>query len=923
MKKAKPPTCPEMIAKIAGSCVFVLGAAVLMGWMFDLTALKSVFPGLATMKANTATGMLLCGGALALLSPEKIGKPMRLSITVMAVAVAALGTLTLGEYLLGRQLGMDQLLFRDVAGTMETSEPVRMSPATAFCFLLTGCSLLAASHTSKMRARLCILAALSVALIAVDGLALIGYASEALFSLGWWNSGGMAVHTAAGFLLLGCGLLALVKNAGELEWSLNTLTTSGFVVGIVSLVAMAGMSFRFTNLLQQSADWVSHTQGALKEIEAVKADVATIVSSQRNYINMGNEQLLEQAEEINAALHKTLVTLRKLTADAPNQGPRLDRLERLIAQRLEWGEQTVVVRRQQGLPAVEKIIAAGRGVALYESIRRVTKEMKDEEYSLLDQGQKKEQAISTTTFLLLPLGVILSLTMLCVGLFFLNAGAGDRTRAEQAAAQLAAIVKSSSDAVVGKDLQGNVTSWNAGAERMFGYAADEILGQSIFRIIPTDHQDDEERILARIRRGESVEHFETERLRKDGKMIDVSVTVSPIKNAAGDVVGASKVARDITERRKAEEARRASEARYRALFENAPDGIVIANSESHYIDANASICRMLGYSRGEMIGLHASDIVAQTEIERIGPALSEIEANSDWHREWQLRRKDGSIFAAEVIATPMPDGNLLGMIRDITERKAVEEKIRHLNVELEQRVIERTGQLQNANKELHAFSYSVSHDLRAPLRHVLGYVDLLQKEAGPSLSEKGLRHLATISGAAKRMGNLIDDLLAFSRIGQSEIQKKEVHLDQLVRDTLGDFQTEIRDRNIEWKIDPLPLVWADRDLLRMVLVNLISNAVKFTSHRLESKIEIGCAPNGNGESVIFVRDNGAGFDPKYAGKLFGVFQRLHRQDEFEGTGIGLANVQRIIHRHGGRVWAEGVVDTGATFSFSMPKQMKS
>ncbi len=170
------------------------------------------------------------------------------------------------------------------------------------------------------------------------------------------------------------------------------------------------------------------------------------------------------------------------------------------------------------------------------------------------------------------------------------------------------------------------------------------------------------------------------------------------------------------------------------------------------------------------------------------------------------------------------------------------------------------------------------------------------------------------------MGNLIDDLLAFSHIGQTEMQKTEVNLDELVRETLGDFQAETKVRKIAWEIHPLPSVQADRALLRMVLVNLISNAVKFTGGRAEAKIEIGCAPNGNSETVIFIRDNGAGFDPKYAGRLFGVFQRLHSQEKFEGTGIGLANVQRIIHRHGGRAWAEGMVDQGATFYFSIPTQ---
>jgi len=244
-------------------------------------------------------------------------------------------------------------------------------------------------------------------------------------------------------------------------------------------------------------------------------------------------------------------------------------------------------------------------------------------------------------------------------------------------------------------------------------------------------------------------------------------------------------------------------------------------------------------------------------------------------------------------------------------------KYRTLNSQLEQRVIERTTQLQVVNDELNAFSHSVSHDLRAPLRHIRGFAERLQENLGSSVSGENLDYLTKIRTATKRMGNLIDDLLAFSRIGQSEIQKAEVDLDWLMREALGDFHAEIKARNIVLEIHPLPPVQADRALLRMVLVNLISNAVKFTGTRAQPKIEIG-STLGDGETVVFIRDNGAGFDPQYAGKLFGVFQRLHSHDEFEGTGIGLANVQRIIHRHGGRAWAEGVVDGGATFYFSIP-----
>ena len=376
----------------------------------------------------------------------------------------------------------------------------------------------------------------------------------------------------------------------------------------------------------------------------------------------------------------------------------------------------------------------------------------------------------------------------------------ERKKAEMVSIRLAAIVESSDDAIIGKDMNSIITSWNRGAEKIFGYTASEMLGTSIKRLMPADRQEEENGILGKIKLGESVEHFETIRQTKDGRLINISVTASPIQDITGKVIGVSKVARDVS------------------------------------------------------------------------------------------------------------------------DRKAAEERILKLNAELEERVAERTSQLRAANQELEAFSYSVSHDLRSPLRHVMAFVELLRQDAGSSLSEQSLRHLATISRAAGQMGALIDDLLAFAQIGQAEMQKQEVNLDRLVQEVMGDAQSQAKERNVVWEIHPLPTVRADRALLRLVLVNLISNAVKFTGTRSEAKIEIGCAPSGDGETVIFIRDNGAGFDARYAGKLFGVFQRLHTQEEFEGTGIGLANVQRIIHRHGGRTWAEGVVDGGATFYFSIPKE---
>jgi PAS domain S-box-containing protein len=334
---------------------------------------------------------------------------------------------------------------------------------------------------------------------------------------------------------------------------------------------------------------------------------------------------------------------------------------------------------------------------------------------------------------------------------------------------------------------------------------------------------------------------------------------------------------------------------------------------------------LYGWSREEALGKISHQLTQTIFPTQFDEIMAELLRTGRWEGELIHAKRDGTkiIVASRWSLQRDEQGGPVAILEtnnDITERKRVEEEIHKLNEELEQRVIERTTELEATNKELEAFAYSISHDLRAPLRHMVGYAELLQKNAFSVVNEKSRRYIMTILESGKQMGTLIDDLLAFSRVGRVEMQKTLVSLEQLVKEALIEINEETDGRNIAWRIGKLPNVYGDRSMLRLALVNLISNAVKFTRTRPQAYIEIGSIDGKEDAIVVFIKDNGVGFDMKYANKLFGVFRRLHPDEEFEGTGIGLANVQRIIHRHGGRVWAESAVDRGAKFYFSVPKR---
>ena len=506
-----------------------------------------------------------------------------------------------------------------------------------------------------------------------------------------------------------------------------------------------------------------------------------------------------------------------------------------------------------------------------------------------------------------------------VGIAAAEHNVAERKREAEEASRMVTVVRDSNDAITIQDYEGRITAWNYGAELMFGYSEQEALKMTIWQLAPPNKVAEQKDFNRRLFAGEKVTSFETQRLAKDGRILDVWLTVTKLVDDAGKPIGIASTERDITERkREAEEA-----SRMVTVVRDSNDAITIQDFEGRITAWNHGAELMYGYSEEEALQMNIGRLTAPGKVEEQKDFTRRLLAGEAvTSMETQRVTKDGRIVDVWMTVTQLMDdtGKPIGIAsteRDITERKRAEAEVRKLNAELEQRVVERTAQLEAANKELEAFSYSVSHDLRAPLRHVQGYVDMLAREAEGQLSENGRRYMKTIVDVSREMGVLIDDLLAFSRMGRAEMIETTVNLDSLVQDTLRDLEPATRERNITWKIPPLPAVQDDPAMLKLALTNLLGNAVKFTRPRNPAEIEIGCDGMEGERVIVFVRDNGVGFDPQYAHKLFGVFQRLHRADEFEGTGIGLANVQRIIARQGGRVWAEGALDRGATFYFTL------
>jgi PAS domain S-box-containing protein len=496
------------------------------------------------------------------------------------------------------------------------------------------------------------------------------------------------------------------------------------------------------------------------------------------------------------------------------------------------------------------------------------------------------------------------------GVFAAARDVTERRRAERSMVELAAIVESSNDAIIGKDLDGTITSWNSGATRMFGYPADEMLGQSIQRLLPADREQEESHIQEQILRGDSVRHFDTVRAAKGGQLIDVSVTASPIRDASGTIVGTSKILRDTTERKKSEEALVKSEARYRTLVESLPQKICLKDRDSVWVSINENFARDLKIRPEEGVGKTEYDFFPRelADKHRADDArIMRTGITEDLDEEYV---ENGQRRFVHTVKTPVRDkqGSTTGILVifwDITEKKLTEERLKTM------------ANLERSNKELEQFAYVASHDLQEPLRMVSSYTQLLAERYRDKLDQDANDFIGFAVDGANRMQRLISDLLMYSRVGTRAKPLEAVDSHAAFGRAVANLRASINESGAMVTNDDLPAVLADEGQLVQLFQNLLGNGIKFQRQDLPPRIHVSAVME-SGEWIFSVKDNGIGIPAEFRSRLFVIFQRFHKRDQYQGTGIGLAICKRIIERHGGRIWVESEEGSGSTFRFALP-----
>lgn len=948
------------LAKGGGLFVALIGALVLFGWKLDSVLLKSILPHWVAMKANTAGGLVLAGLALWLKAAPAIRsrRGVRIVRRLLAGLVVLLGALSLSEYLAGVDWGIDQWLFQESSVAVGPLVPGRMAAATALGFMLLGSALLLQGATERSARAVSLLAALG-ALPALAAALIYLYDIDNAYGLGRYLS--LAAHTALAFMALAAGILCAQPEHGVVALLRRHDSGGALARRLLPAVLLLPPLIGLLKLLGIRSGLIEADLGvALVALTYVVLLGALVLRSARFLSRSDAER-----EWMTASVAVSEARLRTLVATIPDMiwlkdmdgvylacNPAFERF---------FGAKEADIVGKTDYDFVPRELADFFRANDRAAIAAGRPSRNEEWLTIADTGQRilaettKTPMLGQQGELLGVLGIARDITRRHEAEAAIHAAQAETRRllAESdlsRRALLSALEDSQEAANALKRSEDSLRDRNAFVETLLenapiGFAVNamddgrftyvsrrfseiygvppgalEAVGDFFDKVYPDPAQRERirARVLADIESGDPARmRWEDVEFTASGggqKVISAANIPLPEQNQMISMVW------DVTDRHRAEAAVRESNTLLRAFIMHSPIYAFIKS-----VAPNESRTVMASENYGDMIGIPGSQMTGKTMAELFPPDFAAKITADDWAvvSGGEVLRLDEELNGRSYTTVKFPilvEGKnyLAGYTIDITERKQMMDELERHRAQLEERVAERTKELQAANRELEAFSYSVSHDLRAPLRAIAGFVELLRKHNYDAIDDKGRHYMDVIAGAAVQMGRLIDDILTFSRIGRAEMVWTPVDMNRLLDEVRNTLHPQAEGRRIAWKVALLPEARGERAMLALVWQNLLANALKFTQTRENAEIEVGTVAGGAGETVYYVRDNGVGFDMRHLDKLFGLFQRLHPQDQFEGTGVGLANVQRIVQRHGGRVWAEGRVNEGATFYFALP-----
>ncbi|CAG0999883.1 two-component system, NarL family, sensor histidine kinase EvgS [Methanosarcinales archaeon] len=934
-------------ALVCSAITLILGTLVMTGWVTGTYYLASLGLSSIPMAPSTSLAFILLGGSWFFHLRAPSSRLTRVSVLTSALFVLLLALLNLIQFFTGVNMGIEEFLVRRVlviGPNIYGSGP--MSPLTAFNFVLTCSAMLLLLTAARRMGGLS--GGFASVITSVNLVVLLGYLYGTPLLYGG-EIRPVALHTGITFLFLNMGLIATIgPNHFPLRLlvgpSLRSLLLRSFLL-VISFFALthALIEKLFSRLIVNAA-----LETALALLISVVATGAVVLRLSRTIgstiereetgrkradeaLSKAYDELEIRIQERTAELAKTNETLQaeitkrrrsdeeiKKERDkaqkyldiagvmivAIDVDQKITLVNKKCSEVLGYGEQEIISKnwfdtfipervRYEVKAVFEKLIAGK-----IESVESV-------ENPVLTRRGEERLIAWHNTILRDEAGDI-------AGTLSSGEDITEQKGAEKRLSLLASIVDSSDDAIIGKTLDGIIVSWNRGAQRIYGYSADEVKGHSISILVPPDHPDEFPQLLERIRQGQRIEHHETIRMSKDGKKICSSLTISPIKDANGKIIGASTIAWDITEQKRIEIALRESEARFRSITQSATDAIISADSDDNIISWNKSAQTIFGYTEEEALGKSLIMIIPEIYRDAHKKGLERVNSTGETRIigktvELVGMRKDGSEFPLELSLSTWKTGIrrlYSAVIRDITESKQANEKLKQTLAELER-----------SNKDLEQFAYAASHDLQEPLRTVSNFSQLLAKRYKGELDAKADQFIGFIVDGATRMQEMIDNLLAYSRVSTRAKPFELINCETVFDQALANVKMAIEESGALVTHDHLPTVMADASQLVQLLQNLLSNAIKFRKEK--PRIKVSSVQRGN-EWLFSVEDNGIGIATEFMEHIFKVFQREHASAEYPGTGVGLAICKKIVERHGGRIWVESQVGKGSTFYFTIP-----